>query len=500
MSTREAAGRLHDSTKHGTPPSEPERLVAYRRLDPANMPNPFKEYRGQAGIDLPRDVARSSLPAVRVLSGARGESRLDISVLSTLLFLTGGVTRVMDVPGRRLYFRTAMSAGNLHPVEIYLITGEETVDGLGAGVYHFSPLDMRLVVLRSGDYRGSIGVTAAAAMVLTGIPWRTAWKYGERGWRHLYWDAGALLANTHAVADAHGIEHRTLLGFNDGRVAEVVGIDGEGEMPIAVLGLGEEGQPPPSPPLERLTLDVAPVAARPLRLPLLEVAQRAGSLSAGEVASWRCKGGEVATPAVVEVEAPAGPEDPIEDVILRRGSTRRMIRSPVARTALDWPMAASTRAVGIDAIPGATLLQHHANIHAVEGIDAAAYRHTGTGWDLIGRSESLREISARLCLGQELGGDSAYTVFHCAELDPLLAAFGSRGYRVAQLEAGVVSGRLALCAFALGLGATGLTFLDDVVSAFYGITAQPMLATAVGVPASRPAPSGSPAAPAVLRR
>jgi hypothetical protein len=93
-----------------------------------------------------------------------------------------------------------------------------------------------------------------------------------------------------------------------------------------------------------------------------------------------------------------------------------------------------------------------------------------------------RELAARLCLDQPLAGDAAYTVFHAASLDRVLRAAGTRGYRAAQFEAGVVSGRLALAAFALGFGATGLTFYDDLVSRVFDTDATPMLATAVGVP------------------
>jgi hypothetical protein len=37
-------------------------------------------------------------------------------------------------------------------------------------------------------------------LALTGIPWRTAWKYTERGYRHLFWDSGMILANVLALA------------------------------------------------------------------------------------------------------------------------------------------------------------------------------------------------------------------------------------------------------------------------------------------------------------
>ncbi|MFP4073987.1 MAG: SagB/ThcOx family dehydrogenase, partial [Actinomycetota bacterium] len=475
MNEDNSARRLHESTKHGTPPSDPERLVDYRRLDPHNVPSPFKEYRDVELIELPRQFVTSSTPATDVLSGLNGEtSRLDGELLSTLLFLSAGVTRVMALPDRPVYFRAAMSAGNLHPVEVYLVVGEGSVDGVAEGVYHFSPLEFALRTLRKGDLRGVLGVDSPLALVLTGIPWRTSWKYGERGWRHLYWDAGTMLANLLAVADAHGLEHRTLLGFDDRATGDLLGIDGATEMPLAIIELGS-GEKPVSPPgdLAPLSLDVGQVAPNPIRLPLLEEAQHDSDLESGEVDAWRCAGSSVAVPAPIEVPAPEGFDDPIEKVVLRRGSTRKMCHQAVPARHLEWPLAAATRAVGIDAIPHRTLLDHYVNVHSVGGLDPGAYRRTDDVLQLMRSVEGVREQSASLCLGQALGGDSAYTVFHCAELEPLFSSLGARGYRVAQLEAGVVSGRLALCAFALGLGATGLTFFDDAVASYFGTTAEP---------------------------
>lgn len=502
MNQPNRAKRLHESTKHGTPPSDPERLVDYRRLDPHNVPNPFKEYLDVEPIELPRRLVESSAPATEVLSGVQGETkRLGADLLSTLLFLSAGVTRVMNLPDRPVYFRAAMSAGNLHPVEVYLVVGEGSVGGIDEGVYHFSPLELALRTLRNGDLRRALGVRSPVAMVLTGIPWRTSWKYGERGWRHLYWDAGTMLANLLAVADAHGLEHRTLLGFDDSATGDLLGIDGVTEMPLAIVELGSHDEPAAPPGgLDPLTLNVGEIAPNPIRLPLLEEAQQDGNLKNGEVDAWRHAGSSVAAPAPIQVPAPEGFDDPIEKVVLRRGSTRKMRRQEVAASHLEWPLAAAKRAVGIDAIPERTLLQHYVNVHSVDDLNPGAYRQADDVLQLVRSVTGVREQSASLCLGQALGGDSAYTVFHCAELEPLFSSLGSRGYRVAQLEAGVVSGRLALCAFTLGLGATGLTFFDDAVASYFGTTAEPVLVTSVGVPAGSPAPAGTPGRPAILSR
>jgi SagB-type dehydrogenase family enzyme len=400
-----------------------------------------------------------------------------------------------------------MSAGNLHPVEVYVVAAD--LPGVPAGVHHFAPLDFGLTLLRTGDWRAALASAAAEPdataepvyLVLTGIPWRTGWKYGERGWRHLYWDAGTMTANLLAVAGAHGLPARVLVGFADAEVARLVGVDGVEEFPLAVVALGRGAPAPPSPgePLP-LEATAAPLSARPLVFPLVTEAQRAGDLPDAEaVSAWRSAAEGVGEPAGGEVEIPTRTDSPpIEEIILRRGSTRRMRREPVAREVLAWGMGVAARPVPGDFVPGArTLLRHWLTVHAVAGVEPGAGRWQARGFQPARRGD-FRAVAQQLCLGQPLGGDSAYAVFHCADLDPLFRALGSRGYRAAQLEAGVAAGRLALAAFTLGAGATGLTFFDDAVSAFFSTPAACMLVTAVGVPAYRSRPGGGPGRPAEL--
>ena len=67
-------------------------------------------------------------------------------------------------------------------------------------------------------------------------------------------------------------------------------------------------------------------------------------------------------------------------------------------------------------------------------------------------------------------------------------ALGERGYRAAALEAAIVGGKLYLASYALGLGATGLTFFDDDVTEFFSPHAAGkgvMFLVATGVPGRR---------------
>ena len=79
----------------------------------------------------------------------------------------------------------------------------------------------------------------------------------------------------------------------------------------------------------------------------------------------------------------------------------------------------------------------------------------------------FRTAAYRLALDQDLGGDAAVSIYFLADLGPVLERFGNRGYRAAQLEAAIVAGKLYLAAYALQSGATGLTFFDDEVTAFF---------------------------------
>ncbi len=494
MDHRGGPDALYRSTRHGDEPAHPEALLAFRPLDPGNRPEPFKRYDTPA-CPLPRELRPSSPAAADVLSGQTGQpSLLDDSLLGTLLFLAGGVTRVSHSTGDALiWFRASMSAGNLHPVEIYVVR---------EGVHHYQPLEHALVPLRRPVTPAPTGYGGVATLVLTGIPFRTCWKYGERGWRHLWWDAGCVLANLLAAAAAHGVASRVELAFPDENVAELIGIDGVDEVPLALVHLGPQPAGLPAPELMTpMATTAQPIARNVLRFPLVVEAQAGSSLRPDEVADWRTAAAAVARAAPGRVEPPPNVDraDRVEDVILRRGSTRvfRVQTAPVEL--MSWGLAAATTSSSFDAAPAGTLLEHYVNVHGIPGLAPGGYVYRGeTRYEGRTQSDDARAYGARLCLDQPLGGDSAYTVFHAAPLDPLVAALGGRAFRAVMLEAGLVAGRLALNATALQGGATGLTFYDGLVGQYFRTRSAPLLATAVGVPDTRPAPSGSPGAPAEL--
>jgi SagB-type dehydrogenase family enzyme len=512
MGSGEVARLYHRETSYGPERGPRPGVPGFVPMDPRNRPRPFKRYPQARVHRLPADLPPRGAPAAAALSGRvpLADPAVDLEILARLLFFSAGVTRMAGPADDASWFRAAPSAGNLHPLEVYVMTG--VMAGLDAGLYHFAPDVYGLEELSEGDCRPAVSDAVAVpeveasplVLVVTGIPWRTAWKYGERGLRHVYWDAGSLLANLLAVAQGYGLSARVLLGFVDSALSRQLGIDGVAEFPVAVITVGAPGQ---SVGTERCEpeprLVATPLSRAPIEFPLVTRAQQAGNLdSAEQVTAWRAAAPAGLPHARDEVDPPEPARtEPIESVILRRGSTRRMRRGVAPAELLHWGMAVATRHVPADAVAaGASVLSHELAIHAVQGLEPGLY-HWVEGVPQLYRAAPenvVRRLSRHVCLDQPLGGDSAYTDFACADLDRVLDGYGDRGYRVAQFEAGVAAGRLQLAAFTLDHGGTGLTFSDEEVSGAFGTRAECMLAVSIGIPAYEAKPGGVPGQPTQL--
>jgi hypothetical protein len=175
----------------------------------------------------------------------------------------------------------------------------------------------------------------------------------------------------------------------------------------------------------------------------------------------------------------------LDEVILRRISTRIMDPArPTSRHRLEWLLAASLRGCGVP---------HFIAVHAVECLQPGLYRWPALDAPL--RLGNLRDELFHVCFDQPLAHDASFVVVAAADTNLL----DDRGYREAQLEAGLVDGRLHLGASALGIGATGMTFIDSDIPRLLGEPLAGLLCTCVGVPAYRHRPGGMPRAPTKMR-
>ena len=164
------------------------------------------------------------------------------------------------------------------------------------------------------------------------------------------------------------------------------------------------------------------------------------------------------------------PRDTIEQVILRRGSTRKFAQASISLPQLSTMLDRATRGVLADFLDpaGSQLSQLYLIVHAVEDLEPGAYvfyRDRGLLERL--KQGNFRAQAGYLGLEQELPADAAVAVFFLADLRPILQRLGNRGYRAVHLEAGILGGKMYLATYAQRLGATGLTFYDDEVTRFF---------------------------------
>jgi SagB-type dehydrogenase family enzyme len=434
-----------------------------------------------------RQSGVAALSAIAQSGSTQTKVAPDLNAVAQLLYLSAGITRQRKYSGGEIYFRAAACTGALYEVELYLVCGD--LADLHTGVYHFAPAEFGLRKLRAGDHRSVLveaaGGEAAIAhapltIVCTCTYWRNAWKYQARTYRHFGWDNGTLLANLLAVATALGLPGKVVGGFVDEAVNGLLDVDSQREVAFSLVALGDgSGTPPQSPvKISPLGLETVPLSRSEIDYPLMREMHAASSLhSTKEVAAWRGPAPLTSFPPpagpVVQLRPLSDdemPRDAIEQVILRRGSSRRFARTPISLPQLSTLLDRATRGVRADFLDptGAQLNHLYLVVHAVEGIEPGAYVfHRDRGLLECLKPGNFRDQAGYLGLEQQLPADAAVNIFFLADLRPILQRFGNRGYRAVQLEAGILGGKLYLAAYAQHLGATGLTFYDDDVTRFF---------------------------------
>jgi SagB-type dehydrogenase family enzyme len=491
---RTAAARLyHEVTKHSYTSVRTDGHV----LDWDNKPFPFKIYPHAAALSLPRDLQLSPLPALAAIREDRrapSGTPLDLEGLTRILFCAGGLTRKRRVGTEDYHFRAAAAAGALYPIEIYLAAGPDT-EGLEAGLYHFSPADLKLRGLRRGDWRGAIAracvmndsiVHARALLILSAMFWRSAWKYRARCYRYCFWDSGTMLANLLAAANAEGLQADLALNFADEQIERLIGVDGEREGPLCLVALGRgSASNAVEKAIEPLELETVPLSMEERSYPDLVRMHQASKLSdADAVVAVTAPAGAVPDQDGGNLPAPAVKGMGLGETILRRGSTRKFAPEAIRADELAAILDVSSGHPRCDFPP---LTDTYLIVNAVEGVEPGAYYYSRQRRALeLLKAGDLRGNAGYLCLEQPLGAECSALICYMADFDRLLDVMGNRGYRAAQLEAGLHGGRAYLAAYALERGATGLTFYDDDTVEFFSPHAAgkiPLLMVAIGAPA-----------------
>ena len=179
-----------------------------------------------------------------------GEEPIAAVELSSLLHAAYGVTHELDLgmPGAGPRLRTVPSGGALFPLEVYVVPWR--VDALPIALYHFDPLRRLLERIRGGELESDVraamfyddlAVGCCVLFLISGVFWRTRFKYGLRGYRFALLECGHLAQNILLAATAFGLGSVPIGGFYDRRVDELLGLDGVNESTLYAVAVGALG-------------------------------------------------------------------------------------------------------------------------------------------------------------------------------------------------------------------------------------------------------------------
>ncbi|UFH58369.1 nitroreductase family protein [Sulfurovum mangrovi] len=153
------------------------------------------------------------------------------------------VTDYQTLNGKPYYRLNTPSAGNLHPVELYVqIRG---IKGLISGIYHINPKEESLVLvgeIYEDGLEGALGINArfkGMIFLVSLVPYRSEWKYGDRAIRYCYLDAGHQLGAIMASAQTFGQNCRVLSEIDRACLDRWMGFAPE-EFSCIAVAVGEE--------------------------------------------------------------------------------------------------------------------------------------------------------------------------------------------------------------------------------------------------------------------
>lgn len=475
----DATWHYHNGTKH----PNGMLLNRFHVFHPSHRPTPYKIYKNTPNISLPLDknpIGISALDAVSTICIDTSNTVPNLETLSRVLYFSSGITKKIKFPEPlgEVDFRAASCTGALYHIEIYIVCSN--ISGLDAGVYHFDPKQMKLDIIRLGDYRRSI-IDATAnepfvkqsqvMLIFTDVFSRNSIKYQSREYRHAFWDCGTILANTLAITSIHNVPSKIILGFVDSQITQLLGLDIKEEAPIAILPLYTlDQEAPPCPPVSDVNLETVAIDYE-IEYPEINAMHEASCLTTEtDVSAWRQQ--VTREPKESTKMIPLAPsiksKEPLEKTIIKRGSTRKFSLESITFEELSTILNKTTSGIDSDFISQDMISDIYIIVNAVDGLESGSYYYAKEKNSLEQlRKGSFRNASGNLGLDQDLPYDASVTVFLMINLDRVLKQFGNRGYRVAQLDAAITGGKMYLASYTLGLGATGLTFYDDIVTNFF---------------------------------
>lgn len=497
----------HELTKY-----TPEGIASSQhRLDFNKQPGPFKEYKGVKHFDLsyllPLNRNPFSDTGIRDPKDYTKDDK-HLAPLSQLLYLTNGVTAIIPYADMPFYMRAAPSAGGLYPTEIYIVTTSYT--GLADGIYNYQVKTHSLALVKEGQFREEIIKSSYdhpalkesnLIVILTGVFYRSSWRYQDRAYRRICLDTGHVMGNLSLASYFYAYKAINIGGFNDKEVNKVLSLDEEEEQTLAIVALLDKDKDFKSNfPNVLPSKLIKDNLKTPEGLRLIELHNRSRIDKYVDVPDIKLND--------VEETFKLSPKVPFESTwknpnwnekllptILKRRSTRSFSGEPISKEELGWmldfaynpEMFIERRLNPKPSYFDTSLIQTFVAVNNVKGLEEGCYFYSSKNRYLRQvRFKSVRDDIYYLCLGQELGYKASVVIFHTCDLSKAVFKYGERAYRYLHMDAGHLGQRINLAAINLGLGVSGIGgFFDDQVNELLGIPEHEVVIyiTTLGVPA-----------------
>ena len=143
--------------------------------------------------------------------------------------------------------RTVPSAGAAYPIEVYVLIGKDSVQGIDEGLYHYSVEGHLLEYIFSNDKRedlttaclGQSYISAAPISIILAAKYsRTTSRYGEeRGPRYVHMDIGHASQNIYLIVTELGLGTVEIGAFSDEDVKKVLSLDKDIQ-PLVIMPIG----------------------------------------------------------------------------------------------------------------------------------------------------------------------------------------------------------------------------------------------------------------------
>jgi SagB-type dehydrogenase family enzyme len=198
---------------------------------------PTPKYQGTMSVEQ-AIIARKSTRSFKPVA-------LTLAEISQVLWAADGKLPADALAGPTR--KVVPSAGGLYPLEVFLLTGERTVENLPAGLYKYDSSKNSLALVAPGDKRtalaqgayGQMGFARAPAiLVIAAVFERTTMKYRDQGIGFVYMEAGYATQNVCLQAEAVGLHSWIIGAFVPSKVMADLQLP-SGTAPLALVGIGK---------------------------------------------------------------------------------------------------------------------------------------------------------------------------------------------------------------------------------------------------------------------